>query len=107
MDPEDIPLGYYTHIFFSFAYIDPENFRIDEMDEETARRYGRVTALKEYDPELEVWISIGGWAMNNEGRWRNAFSDMAKSEENQDEFFDSLVSLLKQYGFDGVDLDWE
>ena len=107
MEPEDIPLGYYTHIFFSFALIDPTSFRMDNMDSGTASRYGRVTALKEQDPNLEVWIAVGGWAMNDPGPWRTTFSDMAKSEANQDKFFDSLISFMKKYGFDGVDLDWE
>lgn len=107
MEPEEIPLGYYTHIFFSFALIDPITFRIDHMDPGTASRYGRVTALKEKDPSLEVWIAVGGWAMNDPGPWRTTFSDMAKSEANQDKFFDSLISFMKKYGFDGVDLDWE
>ncbi|KAI6779851.1 putative chitinase [Emericellopsis cladophorae] len=107
MEPEDIPLGYYTHIFFSFALMDPDTFRMDVMDEGTASRYGRVTALKEKDPELEVWIAVWGWAMNDPGPYRTVFSDMAKGEANQDKWFDSLISMMQNYGFDGVDLDWE
>lgn len=61
MEPEDIPLGYYTHTFFPFALIDPAMFHMDIMDSGTASRYGRVTVLKEQDPSLEVWIIIGVW----------------------------------------------
>ena len=107
MEPEDIPLGYYTHINFAFALIDPQTFRLDIMDPGTASRYNRVSALKEKQSNLEVWIAIGGWAMNDPGRYRTTFSDLAKSESAQDEFFRSLISFLKTNNFDGVDLDWE
>ncbi|EXM21885.1 hypothetical protein FOTG_10183 [Fusarium oxysporum f. sp. vasinfectum 25433] len=57
--------------------------------------------------DLEVWIAIGGWAMNDPGKYRTVFSDLAKSEKKQDDFFDSLITFLQRYDFDGVDLDWE
>ncbi|KAF4984917.1 hypothetical protein FDECE_16983 [Fusarium decemcellulare] len=107
MEPEEIPLGYYTHINFAFALINPDTYRLDPMDKGTASRYGRVSALKEQQDDLEVWIAIGGWAMNDPGKYRTVFSDLAKSEKKQDAFFDSLITFLKQYNFDGVDLDWE
>ncbi|OHW97432.1 glycoside hydrolase family 18 protein [Colletotrichum incanum] len=107
MEPEDIPLGWYTHINFAFALIDPVTFRIAPMDEGTASRYKRVSALKEKSPGLKVWIAIGGWAMNDPGPYRTTFSDLAKSTDAQDKFFESLITFLYNNNFDGVDLDWE
>ncbi|KAF5980152.1 glycoside hydrolase family 18 protein [Fusarium bulbicola] len=77
------------------------------MDKGTASRYGRVSALKQQQDGLEVWIAIGAWAMNDPGKYRTVFSDLAKSEKKQDAFFDSLITFLQRYDFDGVDLDWE
>lgn len=107
MEPEDIPLGWYTHINFAFALVNPNTFGIDDMDSGTASMYRRVTALKQNQPGLEVWIAIGGWAMNDPGHYRTAFSDLAKSEANQDAFFESLYSFMQRNNFDGIDLDWE
>lgn len=107
MAPKEIPLGYYTHIYFSFALVHPETFHIAPMDENTASRYADVTALKDKQEDLEVWIAIGGWAMNDPGPYRTTFSDMASSEKKQDAFFESLITFLFKYNFDGVDLDWE
>lgn len=56
MAPEDIPLGWYTHINFAFALIDPQTFRIAPMDAQTASLYKRVTSLKIHQPDLKVWI---------------------------------------------------
>ena len=107
MEPEDIPLGWYTHINFAFALVNPTTFGIAAMDADTASRYKRVTALKQKQPDLQVWIAIGGWAMNDPGPYRTTFSDLAKSEAAQDKFFDALLTFLVQNDFDGVDLDWE
>ncbi|KAK4096330.1 glycoside hydrolase family 18 protein [Parathielavia hyrcaniae] len=107
MPPSDIPLGYYTHIFYSFALIHPQTFHIAPMDAETASHYDEVAALKASQPGLQVWIAIGGWAMNDPGPYRTAFSDMAGNTKNQDAFFESLVTFLFQHDFDGVDIDWE
>ncbi|KAK8857289.1 glycoside hydrolase family 18 protein [Apiospora arundinis] len=107
MKPADIPLGYYTHIFYSFALVNPDTFHVVQMDAETGSHYDEVTHLKNRQPGLEVWIAIGGWAMNDPGPYRTAFSDMVKSEANQDAFFESLISFMALHDFDGVDLDWE
>ena len=107
MEPEDIPLGVYTHIFFSFALVHPKTFRIDAMDSETPKLYQRVSNLKNRQPDMQVWIAIGGWAMNDPGRYRTTFSDLAKSSSAQNEFFESLLTFLKNNDFDGVDIDCE
>ncbi|KAF7672440.1 glycoside hydrolase family 18 protein [Alternaria burnsii] len=107
MEPEEIPLGHWTHINFAFALINPKTFHIEDMDPGTGSRYGRVAGLKERQPDLKVWIAVGGWAMNDPGPYRTAFSDLAASEANQDKFFDSLLTFMERYNMDGVDLDWE
>jgi GH18 family chitinase len=59
-----------------------------------------LTALKKHDPDLKVFIAIGGWTATT-------FSDLARSESNQRAFFSSLISFMSTYDFDGVDIDWE
>lgn len=106
MEPENIPVGGYTHIFFAFLYIDPGLYTITPMKSNQQGLYSRVVAMKKRKPGLKVWISIGGWDFNNEGSTYNTFSKLAASKANQATFFDSLLSFLDKYGFDGVDLDW-
>ena len=58
MAPEDIPLGYYTHINFAFALVNPTSFHIEDMAPSTAALYDRVSALKKKDANLKVWIGM-------------------------------------------------
>lgn len=100
-------MGYYTHINFAFAYIDPDTFQMAPMAPDVAALYQDVTALKQSQPDLQVWISIGGWSFNDEDQpTHSTFSDLAASESAQREFFASLITFLIRNGFDGVDIDW-
>ncbi|KAM5465149.1 putative chitinase [Microsporum ferrugineum] len=68
----------------------------------------RLTALKNYNPNLQVWIAIGGWSMNDPDQpTKRTFSELAASSEHQKAFAKSLLSFMDKYGFDGVDIDWE
>ncbi|KAF7183510.1 hypothetical protein CNMCM7691_003789 [Aspergillus felis] len=105
--PEKIPLGVYTHINVAFAVINPETFEIAPSLNADIDLYRRATYLKTIDPDLKVFIAIGGWAYNDPGPTATTFSDLAASTEKQKTFFKSLVRFLATYNFDGVDLDWE
>ncbi|KAE8453201.1 hypothetical protein EG329_011268 [Mollisiaceae sp. DMI_Dod_QoI] len=108
MTPEQIPIGAYTHLNFAFAFINPSTYQVAPMAENQVNLYKRVTALKQSNPGMEVWISVGGWSMNDPDQpTASTFSNLAGSTANQNLFFRSLVSFMETYGFDGVDMDWE
>ncbi|MDF3001118.1 MAG: chitinase [Bacillota bacterium] len=99
--PLDIPASNLTNINYAFAkigddlkiqmgdpYIDPQN--IAELNQ-----------LKNTFPQIKTLISIGGW--NDSGK----FSDVALSDASRTTFANSVVAFVKQYGFNGVDIDWE
>ena len=64
MAPEEIAFGAFTHLNFAFAFIDPSSFKIAPMAQDQVDLYRRTTRLKELNPGMEVWISVGGWSMN-------------------------------------------
>jgi chitinase len=105
--PEDIAIGAYTHLNFAFAFINPNTYEIAPMAENQVELYKRTTALKTLNPGMEVWISVGGWSMNDADQPTAAtFSTLAGSEDAQNKFSKSLISFMETYGFDGVDIDW-
>ncbi|KAH8892941.1 glycoside hydrolase [Thozetella sp. PMI_491] len=108
MYPESIQIGTYTHLNFAFATINPDTFAIEPSSPDDIDLYRRLTGLKQTFPNLQVWISIGGWSMNDPDQpTATTFSDLASSNANQAAFFASLASFMSTYGFDGVDIDWE
>ncbi|KAG8162769.1 hypothetical protein KVR01_007247 [Diaporthe batatas] len=108
MYPENIPAGAYTHLNYAFAFIDPVSFAVAPMSDTDKDLWPRFTALKELNPGLKTFISIGGWSMNDPDQpTATTFSDLAGSSDAQDKFAKSLITFMSTYGFDGVDIDWE
>jgi len=64
--------------------------------------YRRFVALKDKNPDFVPMISIGGW---NAGSKK--FSEMAADPAKRQIFLDSIIPFVQEYGFEGVDLDWE
>ncbi|KAF2154797.1 glycoside hydrolase family 18 protein [Myriangium duriaei CBS 260.36] len=108
MAPEEVPAGGYTHLNYAFAFIDPSSYKVAPMSDLDTDLYPRFTNLKQNNPGLETWISIGGWSMNDPDQpTASTFSNLAGSTSAQSSFFSSLTSFMETHGFDGVDIDWE
>jgi len=52
-------------------------------------------------------MDSGGWSFNDPGLTQYTFSNLATSESATEAFIASLLTFMNQYGFDGVDIDWE
>ncbi|KAK1146010.1 hypothetical protein N8T08_003658 [Aspergillus melleus] len=108
--PSDIDIMSLTHLNFAFAFFHPTTFQILPMSANDETLYPQLTGLKSKKPSLKTWIAVGGWSFNdatNSPNTQTAFSDMASSAVNRQTFISSLVHFMQNWGFDGVDLDWE
>ena len=105
--PEQIPTNVYTHLNFAFAGIDPNTFEIVPASMWDIDLYKRMVNLKKRDPSLQVFIAIGGWTFNDPGPTERTFSDIARDPVAQSKFINSLIQFMANFGFDGVDIDWE
>jgi chitinase len=61
----------------------------------------KLVALTREHPGFKVVVSVGGWD------WSNRFSDLAASPQARAGFVASSVKLVRRFGLDGVDIDWE
>lgn len=60
----------------------------------------QLQLLREANPDLKILFTIGGWE-NSE-----RFSEVAATQASRERFARSCVALLRQYLFDGIDMDW-
>ncbi|KAJ8125457.1 hypothetical protein O1611_g8182 [Lasiodiplodia mahajangana] len=103
--PSQINTTGLTHLILAFVSIDPNTFEIVPVDGLDVPLYTEYTALK--TANLETWVSVGGWDFNDPGPTQSTFSDIAASATNRATFIASVESFMKQYGFQGIDIDWE
>ncbi|MGE9293661.1 MAG: glycosyl hydrolase family 18 protein, partial [Puniceicoccales bacterium] len=111
----DLPADKLTHIIHAFARIsnageieiidtwaDLEILTGDDTWDTPIRgNFGAYRQLKEQYPHLRVLIAVGGWFDSGK------FSDVAATAAAREKFAQSVRSFVVNYGFDGVDLDWE
>jgi len=98
-----------THLLYAFAGLNPDTYEVKILDpsvdlciDDGLCGFSNFTALKEENPELKTLLSIGGWSEGSKN-----YSIMASDPDYRAAFVSSSVNLIQQYGFDGLDLDWE
>jgi len=103
-----IPVGVYTHINVAFAVLDPTSFEVKPLSSSDPTNYKKITDLKKQDPNLKVFIAIGGGEFSQSTKTSDVFPRLVAADAKQQQaFFDNLLAFMSKYNFDGVDLDWE
>ncbi|KAF9524949.1 glycoside hydrolase superfamily [Crepidotus variabilis] len=118
--PTDIVSGPLTHILYSFADVDTtsgaikltdsyadqeKHFATDSWSEPGNNLYGCLKQLylfKLQKRNLKVLLSIGGWTYSQAGHFNFVTNPSARAT-----FVSSAVQLIEDYGFDGIDIDFE
>lgn len=91
-----------THVIYAFAIPTAEGGLRPLENPETARQL----VQKAHQAGAKALIAIGGWSYNDvplEATFVSATADSAKRKG----FADAIIALMEEYGFDGVDMDWE
>ncbi|GLZ78052.1 hypothetical protein Afil01_28590 [Actinorhabdospora filicis] len=127
--PGDIPWGQVTHVNYAFATVGGDN-RISlgdsgpgnphtgktwpgvpgaEMDPSLPYQgnLNLLTRYKKEHPRVKTLISVGGWADSGGFYGLTVNPDGSVNQAAIDGFADSTVDFLRQYGFDGADIDYE
>ena len=86
-----------TNINYAFGHV---NDTFDGVKIDNPERLRHIAELKRENPKLEVQLAIGGWGSGG-------FSEMAADPKLRKEFAQDCKRIVKEYGLDGIDIDWE
>ena len=108
--PDHIDPTLCTHIHYAFAKIDPATLSLVPTEEhdmnwtEKANMplYIRLYGLKRRNMALKILLAVGGWSAKSMG-----FNLATRNQVNRAKFINQTIMLLREWNFDGVDLDWE
>ncbi|KAI0107470.1 glycoside hydrolase superfamily [Nemania sp. FL0031] len=116
--PQKLPVDDLSHVLYAFADIAPNGTVLsanpvadlsqkysEDRDWEPGRNaYGAVKQLyihKKWNRHMKVLLSVGG------GEFSPKFAAATSTEMRRQTFAKSAVKLVTDWGFDGLDIDWE
>lgn len=111
--PSNVPASKLTHLMYAFAKptesgaLNLSNVftnNIFKTPSVQGKVYGlceQINNLKRQNRALKVMLSIGG------GSGSEVFATIMPDDIKRKTLVDNCVSIIEQYGFDGIDLDWE
>lgn len=94
--PDKIKYGLYTHLCHAFLVADG-----DGKVRESRLVPSREVTGEAHKAGVKVLLSLGGWG------WDEQFASIVSKPEAEDRYVKSVLRIVDEYDYDGIDLDWE
>ncbi len=114
VNPKSIDYSKYTVINYSFFKPSPSGIisQTDSWADENLLKGDPDWNLGGYKPNtsiidlahkngVKVMVAVGGWTLSDD------FPALAASAPTRQKFAEECIRLIKEYNFDGIDIDWE
>ncbi len=99
---EKIQYDVLTHINYAFAIPTSDGGLLPLEGQNLARRILREA----HENGVQVLLAVGGWSYQNVPL-NSTFISATATAEKRTRFVKAIVAMCEEYGFDGVDMDWE
>ncbi|KAL7740233.1 hypothetical protein ACLKA6_002209 [Drosophila palustris] len=106
----EIALQFCSHLVYGYAGIRSDNYQAQSLNENLdiyKHQYSEVTALKRKHQHLKVLLSVGGDHDIDVDHPDKYIELLEGGKLRQAAFIQSAYSLVKNYGFDGLDLAYQ
>ena len=94
--PRNINFRLYTHLCHAFLVADGEG---------SVQKRGNVPSREltgeAHKAGVKVLLSLGGWG------WDKQFASIVSKPEAEDRYVKSVMEIVDEFDYDGIDLDWE
>lgn len=100
--PSAVDTSLFTHVYYAFLVPNNVTFKFDVSDSERSSLLDFTSTLHRKKRSLKAILSIGGGGSDSQ-----LFARMASKASSRATFIKSTIEVARNYGFDGLDLDWE
>ena len=99
---QSVDFGVVTHVCYAFAIPTAEGGLLELENPDTARTLIHST----HESGAKVLLSVGGWSYHDTPL-EGVFMEAASTGAGVERLVQSITAMCEEYGFDGVDMDWE
>ncbi|MGL5084277.1 MAG: glycoside hydrolase family 18 protein [Clostridium sp.] len=112
-DINDIDVTKMTHLNYSFGLIyhnevdsnrevpiDDSKLNTIYLSDKVKSDLKLIPDLRKKNKNLEVLLAVGGWECRG-------FSGAAATKESREQFANSALEIINEYGLDGINIDWQ
>jgi chitinase len=85
-----------------YAFATLSDYKLSEANDNDPDMYDQVIELREKNPDLQVLLAIGGWAFGS-----TPFKELTSNVFRMNQFVYEAIEFLREYKFNGLDVDWE